>query len=63
MLLQRHTAVQATVAKPCQNSSYIKLFGLALSEKQNPQIVEKPESGYESKEALERVAVLVRQAL
>jgi hypothetical protein len=34
-----------------------------LSEKQNPQIVEKPESGYESKEALERVAVLVRQAL
>jgi hypothetical protein len=38
-------------------------LGLLLSEKQIPQVVENLESGDESGEALETVALLVRQAL
>jgi hypothetical protein len=41
----------------------LSCFGLALREKQIPQIVENHESGYEPKEALEPVAVRVKQAL
>jgi hypothetical protein len=37
------------------------LLGLALSEKQIPQIVENADKRYERMEALERVAVLRRQ--
>jgi len=47
------------VSKPAA----LRSLGLALSEEQNPQIVEKPENGYERREASETVAVLVRQAL
>jgi hypothetical protein len=39
----------------------LSCLGLALSEKQIPQIVENLESGYELKEALEPVAVRVKQ--
>jgi hypothetical protein len=38
-------------------------LGLPLSEKQIPQVVENLESGDKSREALETVALLVRQAL
>jgi hypothetical protein len=38
-------------------------LGLLLSEKQIPQVVENLESGDKSGEALETVALLVRQAL
>ena len=38
-------------------------LGLALSEKQIPQAVEKLESGGKPKEALETVALRVKQAL
>jgi hypothetical protein len=55
--LPRHR--DKTVAKPLA----LSCFGLALREKQIPQIVENHESGYEPKEALEPVAVRVKQAL
>jgi hypothetical protein len=48
-----------TVTKPLALSR----LGLPLSEKQIPQVVENLESGDESREALETVALLVRQAL
>ncbi len=48
-----------TVSKPLP----LSCLGLALSEKQIPQIVESLESGYELKEALETIAVRVKQAL
>jgi hypothetical protein len=38
-------------------------LGLLLSEKQIPQVIEKPERGCESKELLEWAAVLRRQVL
>jgi hypothetical protein len=36
---------------------------MPLSEKQIPQVVEKPESGCKSKEALETIALRAKQAL
>ena len=48
-----------TVTKPLA----LRRLGLALSEKQIPQVVENLRSGCEPKEALERVAVLRRQML
>ena len=48
-----------TVTKPVALSG----LGLLLSEKQIPQVVENLESGDESGESLETVALLVRQAL
>jgi hypothetical protein len=46
-----------TVTKPGPLSP----LGLALSEKQIPQVIEKPESGDKRKEALERVVMRPRQ--
>ncbi len=48
-----------TVTKPLA----LRGLGLPLSEKQIPQVVENLESGDESKEALETVALRVKQAL
>jgi hypothetical protein len=48
-----------TVTKPLA----LNRLGLPLSEKQIPQVVEKHESGEKPKEALERAAVRVKQAL
>ena len=48
-----------TVTKP----SALSRLGMPLSEKQIPQVVEKLESGCKSKEALETVALRVKQAL
>ena len=42
---------------------YLSGLGLLLSEKQIPQVVETFESGDESREALETVALRVKQAL
>jgi hypothetical protein len=47
------------VAKPFE----LSCPGLALSDKQIPQIVENPESGDKPKEALETVALRVKPAL
>jgi hypothetical protein len=41
----------------------LRALGKALSEKQIPQVVEKPESGGKSREALETVELRVKQAL
>jgi hypothetical protein len=48
-----------TVTKPI----ILRALGKALSEKQIPQVVENPESGGKSREALETVALRVKQAL
>ena len=48
-----------TVTKPIA----LTALGKALSEKQIPQVVENPESGVKSREALEPVALRVKQAL
>jgi hypothetical protein len=49
--------------KTVTKSLALSLLGLPLSEKQIPQVIEKYESGEKPKEALERAAVRVKQAL
>ena len=48
-----------TVTKPIM----LRALGKALSEKQIPQVVENPESGGKSREALETVALRVKHYL
>jgi hypothetical protein len=51
------------VPKPRQKPFSLIFLGLALSEKQISQMVENPQSGCHSKEALDAIELRVKQAL